>query len=526
MSSVPKAPFRALFSNDTTNITTCTSPYHRKGEPFRQEMLEASVDETAGRGVDVHMIQPGVAVVPWWKSRQYPYEEHVQWFEETYDVDIRSNPYAQYMLTGGDIVQACVNRCRRRGLAPFVSLRMNDPHGKEFVDGGTGSDIPEIPGLAAHCINRLYREHPEYRIGTEVDMAHWGTRVLSWIHPEVREWMFGFVREICEGYDIDGLELDFMRHFNYFRDGEATREQRVSIMTEFVSRTRDALDRTAKPGQHRWLCARVPCCLALMDTLGLDMPALVEAGLDMVNLSPSYYTVQQTDLRQIRRLAPDAALYLEMCHTTMLRGMDSGGYDDFLFRRTTGEQYYTAAHLAYARGADGVSFFNFVYYREHGVGERGPFYEPPFDVFENIGDPAWVARQPQHYFIGHNDTPPVSDTLKMPRSVEPGQTSTFGLDMAPPAGGWKQDGRLRIQAESDLGETRWKSMMNSVELEETQDRSEPYENPYPPLLGTHEEHRAWIVPRAILKDGTNMVEVTMTEGENATELVFLDLALE
>ena len=520
-----KAPYRVLFSNDTSNTTTCTSPYHAKGELFRPELLEASVDETAGLGADVHMLQPGVAVVPWWRSEQYPYEEHARWFEQTYGVSIRDDPYARYMLSGGDLVEAFVTRCRRKGLAPFVSLRMNDPHGKEFVDGFTGNDIAEIPSLAFHCVNRFYKEHPEYRIAPEVDIAHWGTRVLSWIHPEVREWMFGYVREVCEGYDIDGLELDFMRHFNYFRQGEATREERAAIMTEFVSRVRRALDRSSRSGRHRWLCARAPSCGAMLADLGLDLPGLVAAGLDMINLSASYFTIQQTDLPRIREMVPDASLYLELCHTTMLRYVNTDGYDAFLFRRTTAEQYCTAAHLAYARGADGVSFFNFAYYREHGVGDRGPFHEPPFHVLHTVGDPGRVAEQPQHYFIGHSETPPVPEMLKMPRALEPGRTSAFELDMAPPAGGWRRDARLRIQAADDLGDSRWRTVMNGVELRETGDRSEPFTNPYTPLLGTPEQHRAWIVPPEILTDGSNRIELTLLSSSGPAEIVFLDLAV-
>lgn len=63
-----KPPFRVLFSNDSTNIQSCTSPDHEKGEPFRPDMLEATVDETAGTGVQVHMLQPATGWVPWWQS--------------------------------------------------------------------------------------------------------------------------------------------------------------------------------------------------------------------------------------------------------------------------------------------------------------------------------------------------------------------------------------------------------------------------------------------------------------------------
>ena len=66
-------------------------------------------------------------------------------------------------------------------------------------------------------------------------------------------------------------------------------------------------------------------------------------------------------------------------------------YGTSAWPRTSDAQFYTTAHLAYERGADGLSFFNFVYYREHGGSERGPFNEPPFHVFNHMDDPAWLA---------------------------------------------------------------------------------------------------------------------------------------
>src|SRR5438105_4414047 len=79
-----KAPFRVLYSNDTTNILSCISPYHKKSEPFRPEMLEATVDEVAGLGVDAHLLQPGLGEVPLWPSKVYPLAAHAAWLEATY----------------------------------------------------------------------------------------------------------------------------------------------------------------------------------------------------------------------------------------------------------------------------------------------------------------------------------------------------------------------------------------------------------------------------------------------------------
>lgn len=515
-----KAPFKVLYSNDTTHIISCVSPYHRKGEPFRREMLEASVDETAGSGVDAHLLQPGLGVVPWWKSGQYPYDAHVRWFEKTYGVRVRDNLYAQYMLDGGDMVDAFVRRCREKGLAPFVSLRMNDLHGKELVDNLPGAEaIANIPGFTLHCLGRFYKEHPEYRLDPLVNRRPY--RGLDWTHAEVREWVFGFARELCR-YDIDGFEMDFMRSPPHFREDKTTHDQRVGIMAGFVRRVRQVLDRTSTSGRRRWLCVRVPAYLREHSAMGVDLPRWVDAGLDMVNLSYSYFTRQDGDLAAIRKRIPRTALYLEMCHTTRTgKALSEKAHDNRTYRRTTDLQYYTTAHLAYARGLDGVSFFNFPYYREHGDPGRAPFHEPPFHVMRHIGDPDWLARQPQHYFLGSGWYP---QERRLPRTFQAGRPLSFDLDMAPPSGGWRRGGKLRIQADDDLGASRWTARLNGRQLEETGDRSEPYDQAYSGLIGVSEQYRAWTIPAGLPVDGTNTVQIELVEGGKAI-IVFFDLAV-
>jgi len=73
----PRAPFRTLYSNDTTNIMSCISPYRRKGDPLSDDRLRASIDET--HGVDAQLLQPGLGWIPWWKSAVYPADDHYRW---------------------------------------------------------------------------------------------------------------------------------------------------------------------------------------------------------------------------------------------------------------------------------------------------------------------------------------------------------------------------------------------------------------------------------------------------------------
>jgi hypothetical protein len=410
-------------------------------------------------------------------------------------------------------------------------LRLNDSHGKEFVDTPGGGDITEIPGYSLHCVNRFYKENPQFRIDPDpahVDRKYWNTRVLDWKNKEVADWMFGYIEEICEGYDIDGLELDFMRHYNYFRVDETTFGQRSAIMTAFAARVRALLDRTAKPGRHRWLGARIPCFAAALDPLGLDLPAMTKAGVEILNLSPSYHTAQQADMAEIRRRAPDAAIYLELTHSAANVGKVPGAYDTALFLRTTDEQFYTAAHLAYARGADGVSAFNFAYFREFGAPGRGPFNEPPFHIFARIRDRKWIAAQPQHWFLsaGVSWADHLGHPRTLPKKMKPGGRAAFAPDLAPPDGGWKKGGRLRVRARDDLGRGKWGAGLNGETLVATPDRSAPCKTRYDDAhLPADEKMRAWLVPPALLRDGPNTLDIVYENGRDEAVLIYIDLGV-
>jgi hypothetical protein len=511
-----KAPFRLLYSNDTTNIMSCTSPWHKKGEPFRKEMIEATVDEIAGTGVDAHFLQPGLGMVPMWPSKVLPLAEHYAWIQERYKQGPDS--FGKFVLGGGDVVKVFIERCRQRGQAAFISFRLNDAHHKEFVDPKPGAKPGSSIGMS---VTRFYAEHPEYRI--KPGSSRSADVVQNWAVPEVREQKFALIRELCENYDLDGLELDFLRFYSFFRTEEASHERRCAAITGFVRDVRALLDRTARDGRRRWLCARVPCYLPALDLLGLDLPALAAAGLDMVNASAHYFTTQQHDLAAIRRQVPGAALYFEMCHSIWNGPKLAEGYDVFPFRRATREQLHTAAHLAYARGADGMSLFNFAYYREHGGAGRGPFAEPPFDALKDLRDAAVLATQPQHWFLAVGWRAPGAKPTQLPRDIAPGKAAAFALDLAPPNGGWKKDGRLRVQGSQTLGGSNWRAVLNGTELVATDDRSEPFQNPYPPLLGKPDELRAWQVPARLLRDGANRVEITTDSGPAG--LVFLDLSV-
>lgn len=514
-----KAPYRLLYSNDTTNILSCISPYHQAREPFTQAMLEASVDEAADAGTDAQLLQPGLGWVPWWKSSVYPMAEHEAWLKETYGIPL--DPFAQFVRDGGDIVQVFIDRCRLKKQAASISIRLNDAHHKEWVDAKPGD---KIAGSAAQTLTPFYKAHPEYRLGS--DLKNWTQRIHNWAIPEVRSHKFAFIKELCENYDIDGLELDFLRNYAYFDQGKTTRDERCLIMTSFIRDVRQLLDRTQRGDKRRWLCARVPCYMTFMDPLGIDLTAMTAAGLDIVNASANYFTTQEQDIPAIRKAVPNTTVYLELCHSIANGPKVADGYDAFTFRRATPEQLRTAAHLAYADGVDGISLFNFVYYREHGSKGRGPFAEPPFETFKSLKDPeALAGDRRQHWFIASGWRTPGSPPLQIPRKLTTGKRHTFAMRLAKPQGGWQQEGRLRLQSESGMAGREFKLIFNGVELSPNQDNSIPFAGPYSVEPASLEDTMAWTVPMAVLKQGINRFDVTLTGGDTTT-LSYADMTFE
>jgi hypothetical protein len=298
-------------------------------------------------------------------------------------------------------------------------------------------------------------------------------------------------------------------------------------MVAFIREVRAALDKAAGRGPRRWLCVRVPLRFSGHVPLGVDLPRWVAAGVDMVNLSCHFTTEQQSDLPRIRQLIPNTPVYLEMTFVSARYPKeDPGGTSTHrenvdVYRKMTDEQYFTTAHLVYARGGGGVSLFNFVYYRS--LADKRT--EPPFHVLPRLGDPAWLARQPQHYFMSDGSNPPSQPSaFHRNKELSREKASVLPFDLAPPQGGWKADGRLRIQSVAAFADRDVSVRGNGKALKPTADISEPYASPYTDGIGTSETQRAWVVPRDLLRDGVNTFEITLSRGEPIT-LVYADVAI-
>ena len=111
---------------------------------------------------------------------------------------------------GGGPMTILTRQSRKAGLPFFPRVRMNSHYDMD----------PDHPGYG-----RFRRERPDLMIGRPGESipegtVEWGIKTgLDFTFPEVREHRLSIVEEVVERFDVDGVELDFMRHPAFFRPG-------------------------------------------------------------------------------------------------------------------------------------------------------------------------------------------------------------------------------------------------------------------------------------------------------------------
>ena len=183
---------------------------------------------------------------------------------------------------GRDDLQIQVDFGHQNGLEVFWSLRMNDTH----------DAYPENYRTRYYGIASFKLDHPEYLMGEPEDWDRYGEGVrrqwtsLDFSYPQVRDHVFSLVEEVCRGYDVDGVELDFFRAPNFFpptMDGNPVEREHVEMMTDLVRRMkRMTAEVEAERGRPLLLAARTPFAVADARFVGLDLEQWL--GEDLIDV--------------------------------------------------------------------------------------------------------------------------------------------------------------------------------------------------------------------------------------------------
>ena len=404
---------RFLYNNDGSNILmgfdTLTPP-----------KAYTRIDPLAGTGVTtfLHNVNPGQNMgYPSSVGSMYRWNPPPGKGNEGWELLGRrmSDNLARLVVDSIDPVGMVMDRARLRGMEVILTFRMNELH---------DVDKPESPLLSS-----FWKDHPEYRVG---GYAGWGASALNYALPEVREHVLALLSEVCERYDPDGLELDFMRFPYYFPYREDSMQGYARTMTAFVESVRQMIDRVGSSrGKKMLLAARVPTSLRACAYVGLDPVRWAGDGLiDFLTVAPFLSTETDIPVAEFKSACGAVPVYTGIEYTIGTRMM-------------TREEKRAAAALLYAAGSDGIYLFNYFVAWDMGL-------KADMEVLRDLSDPDSLVGKDKLYTLAipRYPVPNVSLSSPMPLTFTPGQPRSVVLRTHEPA----RPNRLilRIEGSADL----------------------------------------------------------------------------
>lgn len=345
-------------------ITLCSDStelyYAAPGNMKREDLERIYTEQLLGTQVDIFTWDAampdlcfyGTKVGEYWgQNWNEPFPSLMFWY-------IHSN-IKTMIEAGTDPLAVVADTVHKLGITFLAGIRMNDIHhpGHRFMQ------------------TRFWLDHPEWRIkgGGQMDYAI----------PAVREHRFAIIREIVEGFNIDGLSLDFQRNCPHLSEPAA---KKAEIITDFVRQIRELLDQVGRRrGKTMILLARVPTTIEACTGNGLDI--LTWAKQDIIQyLCPSHeHNISfNMDVEQFARAlqGADCGLYPALFLET---NKDYRGY-------TTPAMNRACAFNFYSQGADGISTYN---WSRTGLGSL------PFDkrTLKEVGSMEQIQALERHYFF-------------------------------------------------------------------------------------------------------------------------------
>lgn len=273
---------------------------------------------------------------------------------------------------GTDAIKLTVDFCKEARREVFYSYRVNDLH---LAQGGS-MNVER---------STWWREHPQYWLGrpaniTEddarkypaTDMKVWGWASLNFELPEVRTHLLGILEGVANKYDLDGIEIDYMRAPLFFLPnlhGKPATANQVKLMTGFQREVRQiALRAGNKRGRPMLVGVRVPTTVSRCRYAGIDIEHWMKEDMaDIVSLGGGYVPIN-ADWDEMLKLGSQ---YDIPVYPVLSASGFRGKYSEI-------EAWRAAASNAYRAGAEGVYLFNH-------------FPNKPSAQFKELGDPEKLA---------------------------------------------------------------------------------------------------------------------------------------
>jgi len=328
------------------------------------------------------------------------------------------------LLEGKDCLEIIIDFCRRHDIEMWAAIRMDDNHDQWRPTDRTPwkADRPERwlaqpldmgGGLEekAFLISEAALEHPE-RWVPRGSCGCWYN--VDYGREDVREKIFEIIADICERYEVDGIELDFLRGPLYFSANaqgqpDAGQENRDK-MTALVRRLRKMTEEVGmRRGRPIVVAARTPDDVEMAKAIGFETPLWLEEGLIDILIVGAAWRIRPW--RESVELGHSHGVPVYAC------AIESGAPHEVIRGR---------ALAAWAGGVDGIYTFN--------------EFDPKSLVWNELGDPeklqqldritpVWNARIRRYFVLHMKRLAGVGRFLarapRLPLSLPVGEEKTF-----------------------------------------------------------------------------------------------------
>ena len=350
---------RIIMNNDGNDLLRPATS--EAGPPTPEEFLAARTTPLVGSQVDAIFYSDGVFNSYTHRSTETERRGEVSGGR----VDVAN----QLQDRGKDSLELILDFGRKHNMEIFWSMRMNDTH-----DSGAAY---------AHLLSQWKRDHPDLLMAPERKYFRYGSgrwSSVDYAKPAVRDKVFAILDDVISRYDVDGVELDFLRHPVFFKPqlegGKATAEQ-CEMMTGLIRRIRARLDEKAgEAGRPLLLAARVPDSVSYCKAIGLDLEAWLSEGLLDILVGSGPYRLEPWDNWADLGHRYGVPAYACLSDSRLGGKYVPEGVDEL-------ELWRGEAWRAWMAGVDGIYTFN--------------RFDPRDPIFRELGDPKLLESLPRDY---------------------------------------------------------------------------------------------------------------------------------
>lgn len=416
-----------------------------------------------------------------------------------------------------DVLHLACEEGHKTGALVLAGMRMSDAH-----HGNRWQPASDAPLFSQFCM-----DHPGW-CNTWADGSIDAT--LNYAVPEVREHRLAILRELALNYDIDGIELNWMRWCRHFPQG--TQRENVHYLTDFIAMVRQMMDEVAaRKGVERMVLGhRVPVTVDECYEIGCDVDAWVKKGYADF-LAPMDFLLVDLNTRtdEFAELVKgsDCLVYPGFGSTKYSFGRmydDNNLYEGKDNHRAVMmrslDMFRGVARNFYGLGADGTSSFNMYIWQP----AQQDFFTKALDILAGKAPATAGAR---HYLYlpvwkdhmdGHAPTGRLNAQSLTFGAETVGQRQVFNYLMADGKNGEKLEGTLRIRLYHALPGDEFQFDINGIAISsaclrcEHQPDGEVMEDPTGPEgLPDGELHPAFVGSVPFSWPANLRVDISLTE---------------